>query len=320
MNDERVMILKMLREEKISVEEADALLQALESRREEETGFGAGRDSSGGPGFHESNQKGTKHGAKKRRVNIDFDIDLPGLESLGEQLRETFDSLGTTLKESFKDFPSFDENFSVHFGNAKVEDEKSLTVPVGSVPGLLLRNKWGDIDIRGEDREDIAIDAQIMLWGADEEQARRQLDKLEILFDAETGELGYRSDPSAPALRVRINYRIAMPKGVPLRIENLSGDISVEGMEAEIRATSLSGSIALEDCRGDIDLNSKSGDISFRSDSRQVRAVSISGDIQGRLEKSDEVTVTSVSGDLDLGMTAGATQILRLPRCREISP
>jgi hypothetical protein len=303
MNDERVMILKMLREEKISVEEADALLQALDSRPEEETGFGAGTDRSEEP--RDDDRRGSGRTKKKKKRGFDIEIDLGGLENLGEQLKETFGDLGKTLKESFADFPVFDGDFSMNFGNAKVEDEKSVTFPVGSVPELLLRNKWGDIEITGEDRDDIAIDARIMLWGVDEEQARQQLENLEILFDAETGELGYQSDSSTPALRVRINYRIRMPRGLPLRIENLSGDISVSRMEAGIDAKSLSGNIDLADCRGDLELNSKSGDITLISDSRNVRAVSISGDIRAELQISEEVSMSSVSGDLNLGMSAG---------------
>jgi hypothetical protein len=67
MNDERVMILKMLREEKISVEEADALLQALDSRPEEETGFGAGTDRSEEP--RDDDRGGSGRTKKKRNAD-----------------------------------------------------------------------------------------------------------------------------------------------------------------------------------------------------------------------------------------------------------
>jgi len=110
----------------------------------------------------------------------------------------------------------------------------------------------------------------------------------------------------------RLNLKI--PDNVALKIENTSGDVSVEdytGEMLEVRATS--GDIDMKRVKADCEIRTTSGDFQARGITGDISMVSTSGDqeyldVQGSVEAgatSGDIEIDKVDGDLRLSATSG---------------
>lgn len=91
--------------------------------------------------------------------------------------------------------------------------------------------------------------------------------------------------------------------------KTVSGDVVLHGhgKPGELHITTISGSVRLDHGAGDIEVTTTSGDLYVQLDpGRSVRAHTISGEmvIQGKLAKDADVDGQTVSGDVQLHMSA----------------
>ncbi|MCK4515036.1 MAG: hypothetical protein KAU31_07245, partial [Spirochaetaceae bacterium] len=162
MQDERSMILNMLKEGKISVEETEALLEVLnEGEKEEPGGFTtADTGESGERDPHKvvftidaSDEKRRKAGGGKRdskSQGFGFDFDLGGLK---ESLRETMKGVSEAVKDVMGELSDLDLGNEIFRAMGKIRSEASdeTTESVGEATRLSISNKWGDIRVTGDD-------------------------------------------------------------------------------------------------------------------------------------------------------------------------
>ena len=127
MNVERTMILNMLKEGKISVSEAESLLNAL-----------------GG----ESGEQSGKPKTEKEEIKIDLEGMKAGLKS---GMKDFARSMEGTLKSAMEGLKSLDLGnvVSSAFGSAKGSAEKELILSADGVDALELKTGSGDIAVTG---------------------------------------------------------------------------------------------------------------------------------------------------------------------------
>ncbi|HEY0640351.1 MAG TPA: DUF4097 family beta strand repeat-containing protein [Pseudonocardiaceae bacterium] len=105
-----------------------------------------------------------------------------------------------------------------------------------------------------------------------------------------------------------VDYEVAVPAGLAVRIDTSSGDIRVNGVEGTLTVNTSSGSITAEEIRSDeVTLDSSSGGISLifaDEPTTSVKIDSSSGDVRVQLPSngSYNVNADSSSGDVNIGV------------------
>jgi DUF4097 and DUF4098 domain-containing protein YvlB len=99
-----------------------------------------------------------------------------------------------------------------------------------------------------------------------------------------------------------VDYHLAVPSGVALEVQSVSGRVQVTGVKGAIRLSSVSGSITATDTPGVEYARSVSGGIEIGGISHDnvVSLSSVSGQIHINGVKARELEVSTVSGDVAL--------------------
>lgn len=127
----------------------------------------------------------------------------------------------------------------------------------------------------------------------------------------ECDENGYRSrdrgrwdDDDRP--RGRVDLEVRVPRGLHVSAGSVSGDVFVDGVEGEVRASAVSGDVTVERVRASsLSASSVSGDIVARVDqltgTGDLKFSSVSGDVTAELPKDfhADLRMSTVSGDID---------------------
>lgn len=325
MNDERAMILKMLQEGKITVDEADALLDVLnEQAAADASGFAAdarsaasgneggssasdsGRDthagsgSAGGSGTSRVFAERDEEGAGARdESGVKVDIDLSGLkESLRATMgsvRETIRGVSETLRDAFSGLGDVEVHteFGRAMGRERADEERSLAAESGADGALRVANAWGDIRITGADVARITGSAQITAWAATEEEAEEAVRETLVRLAREDGEWVLSSELAART-RTRIDLELTVPRAFAVTVTGASGDLWLEDLAGSQNVNTLSG---------DIDVAS----IGSSTADRHVISTK-SGDVVAA-ELTGETTLNSLSGEISVN---GFTGFLRV--------
>lgn len=122
----------------------------------------------------------------------------------------------------------------------------------------------------------------------------------------------------------RLRVRARIPHGSDTRVEtaaadmnlrgrlgelatkSASGDLTVDGeVERDATLKTVSGDLRLARVGGDLRVQSVSGDVRADSVGGSVETKSVSGDVRVQSVREGRVSVTSVSGDIEIGVAPG---------------
>lgn len=109
--------------------------------------------------------------------------------------------------------------------------------------------------------------------------------------------------------RIKVVSEISIPAGTRVRADLVDGSISGDGVRADLRLDVTDGDIRLEGFAGHLDAGTVDGRITISGELRGLRLETIDGDV--RIEAapgsmmSDEWTVRTVDGDIDLSLPPG---------------
>ncbi|MCL1041895.1 DUF4097 domain-containing protein [Shewanella marisflavi] len=91
-------------------------------------------------------------------------------------------------------------------------------------------------------------------------------------------------------------------------INTVSGDISSQGLQGKLKLETVSGNIKDKQSLGKVSYTLVSGELNADSSADQVSIELVSGDAKMTLDKVDRLKAQSVSGDLNLSVSALATK------------
>lgn len=328
MSDEREMILRMLKDGKLSVSEAEALLKVLEDEHEEEGFSATGPADTGSPGSTKAQAAGGEsasspraeihhdrdddHGEHSGRSRFGFNIDLSGIS---ESVRAAMSGVSESLKHAFDGIKDLDLGAEFHraFGKERAEATLELSHDAAEINAFSVRTDWGDLRVTGGDEETVRVVAKQSAWADSEEGAEAVLEKVAISLTADAdGRLELQADvPPENRSRVGIDYEISVPKRLVVHAHTRSGDVWIEGVAGTQQVTTLSGDVSVADASADVTVSSKSGDVIVGTVEGSLTVSSMSGDI-GITGLSGELNATTKSGDLRADEVAGTARLRTL--------
>ncbi|MFW6293090.1 MAG: DUF4097 family beta strand repeat-containing protein [Spirochaetota bacterium] len=343
MNDERAMILKMLQDGKISVDEANALLDVLnEPADDTAAGFAAAdpppvdsppvdpppidpppRDSGHASGpppggsrvFEESfdGDEGPTGG-----IGIDgLDFDLSGLkESLRATMgsvRETMKGVSESLGKAFSGAVDFDlaGEFGRAMGRVRAEDEREIRAVVGEAGSLRIENTWGDVRVTGATGDAISGTARIACWASDSEAAAAALDDTSVELVEHDGAWVLQTRLGSQR-GTRIDVELSVPSAFSVTVSTASGDLWLENLTGSQNVKTMSGDVNVASLGSGVEdrqlVSTKSGDVIAASLSGDITLSSLSGDVVVN-GFCGVVRATSQSGDIRVTDGRGAVQL-----------
>jgi hypothetical protein len=340
-SDERAMILKMLQEGKISVEEADSLLDVLSDGSEKTGGFAtadapadepAGRTSTSRSEStgHRSHRKGKSAFVHVERDNngddrsgsgetppFDIDIDLSGLsegiQAAVASMKSSMSGVSETLKNAFAGMG--DISFDMHdgrMGKARAEREQVLLLQADEIDSLLVANTRGDVRVIGGDEPVIRATATVTAWASDEESAEKRLADVTVELQEAGRKAELRTDTGAAGARVRVDLEMTVPRSLTLDLSVTNGDLWIEDVAAACSVQAVNGDISVanigDSASCDQRIATQSGDIVATSVAGTIALTTTAGDITVD-EYRGELSATSKSGDVRVQSGHGTARL-----------
>ena len=311
MTEERRRILDMLSEGKVTVEEAERLLEALQGARRETR--------------------------KKSRINAPLSP-IPGVEALQDTLGGLGEEIGKGLEEGLAGLEESLSGWSESEDRDRDEDDKTSmrddTFAVGDNPRLVVRGFNGRVRVRAGEPGSIRVRARLkkprgIKYSATQEgdlvtvEAKDQQSEgflhgfsrqssganIEVVVPVTTGvDLATSNGPVE--LRGTENGGTVQTKNGPIRVENFKGDLKATTKNAPITVKTLSGSaelyslnsrVSIEDAHGRFDARTTNGTIKFQGSiepRNSNKLETTNGNIRVALDAdpSLELTAATVNG------------------------
>lgn len=294
MSEEKLRILKMLEEGKITAQEAENLLRALGDSPGEEF------DLHGGFGRHFKHGMHPRIYARMARANPGRIVSEVMREvNPGKIVSEVMASVGGAMQEWDFEFP----------GKGRKQVEEEQTLEFSGVKHLDLTNLRGDVDVTGTESPNQAcrINVKKTTWGMDEEEAQERLKNVQVSAQQEGDSLQVKVEggPWTRKLHAQVDFEIVLPKACDLAVNVAKGDLSAKGILGNITLKAASGDIEMSACSGKVEVSTASGDIDIEEFTGEaLNAATINGDIEAE-GVSAQATFSSVSGDIQAKKISG---------------
>lgn len=172
----------------------------------------------------------------------------------------------------------------------------------------------GDVTVTTSDTQQVDI-RRVVRYSGDEPDTTYQVNGAVLQIDTECGRF------------CTVDYEIVAPKGVAIRGELGSGDLSLSGVSTvdlktgsgNVGITEASGAVKVQAGSGDIVIADVTGDMEARTGSGNIDARGLSGDMNIARTGSGDVTLSlnesgavrthTGSGNVDLAVPAGSYRV-----------
>ena len=191
--------------------------------------------------------------------------------------------------------------------NARVCEVRSMTLPL--VNGkLTVLGKNGSIDVVGEDRSDIALEAQVETQASSRSEAEALLHKIEIVTNREI-----RADGPDNSGWLRqnwsVNYRLRVPRHVEAHLHTENGSVKLADLDGAITAETTNGSMTLRDLAGDVSAHTVNGSFrvslegnEWRGGGLSARTTNGSVSVSAPADYSAHLVAETVNGGIHVGL------------------
>ena len=190
-------------------------------------------------------------------------------------------------------------------GQHKVCELRKTTVPV--VNGQVnVSGKNGGIEVIGEDRHDIALEAKVIAQASSREDA----ESIERKITIRTGGTIEADGPVVSGwahANWSVNYKLRVPRQVAAHLHTENGGIDVTGVDGAITAETTNGGLGLYRLAGDVRAKTVNGGVDVTLDGQQWRgaglvAKSTNGGVSVKAPEhySAHLVADTVNGGIDV--------------------
>ena len=156
------------------------------------------------------------------------------------------------------------------FGHeARVCELRSTTLPL--VNGQLnVSGKNGGIDVIGEERQDIALEARVIAQDSSREEAESLMKEVKIV----TSGTIHAEGPQNWGLSHRswsVNWSLRVPRHVNAELHTMNGGIKVTNVVGVLNVDTTNGGLTLDDLAGDVHATTVNGGLDVRLDFDQLQ-------------------------------------------------
>jgi hypothetical protein len=179
-------------------------------------------------------------------------------------------TLSTTVKLEAQTFAthacgesSDDHGFLAHFFNGEqVCEVRSTSFPL--VGGHLnVSGQNGSIEVIGEDRQDIALEARVGAHAPSQSEAASILHEITIATGATVEAHGPRASGNR---NWSVSYKLRVPHRLAANFHTMNGSLSLVALNGAIRGETTNGSLSFDHLAGDVNLTTTNGGINARLD------------------------------------------------------
>jgi DUF4097 and DUF4098 domain-containing protein YvlB/polyhydroxyalkanoate synthesis regulator phasin len=305
MSEERMLILKMLQEGKITAEEAARLLDAVREERQEAMG----------PNIVDDITRDIKHAVK----DVVQAIPHESIDEVKQVIRETVRE-GRDAARHIRDWgrEGWGWGWRVkstvtggHVATAPFEDVRTT-----SATRLQIRNTRGDLRLSRSTDGQLRIRATRKAWAADPTEAQRLADRLPIEIH-ESGDTITVEGPGARPHheRLRVDFDIAVPDTLEVESHLVRGDVTAEALQRDLAVSLVKGTVRVAECarvaiegvssdvhiqrsRGAVAVRVIRGDVKVAQPSGDIAAATKRGDIDIRVGSAGRLAASTVRGDV----------------------
>ena len=179
--------------------------------------------------------------------------------------------------QSFTTAPCNGDEGNTHnnsfFGNKeKVCELRRTTLPL--VNGqITVSGKNGGIEVIGEDRQDIALEARVVAQESSTEQAKSLLKEIKILTDGSIRAEGPSSGSFFGLFGSSwyVNFRLHVPRHLAAQLHSENGGIDISNIDGEISANTTNGGLTLRDLGGRVHATTVNGGVNVALNGTQWR-------------------------------------------------
>jgi len=223
-------------------------------------------------------------------------------------------------------FTWFGINFFAYTGTTanidswKYEANEQLQLSTNGLEGVFIDAGAGFLEISGEEGlNEIIVEAEILANHSEAEVQKHMTLSLEK--EGNNAILKSQFDPQKKGRKwmgnwssdYQINLTVRMPQDLYLKINDGSGDMSVENMTANLKINDGSGNIAIQSITGNVDLNDGSGNTSIESVNGNIDVDDGSGNLAlenciGSLNINDgsgNVSISDINGNVSVNDGSG---------------
>lgn len=168
-------------------------------------------------------------------------------------------------------------------GAAPQQTDTTITVTPGT--RLEMDNPGGEIVVHGWERNVVQIKA-------------RHSSRTHVRIKTAGSVLSIESEADRGPANI-VDYDISVPSWMPLNLEGMYSDISIENMKSDAELQSLNGSLTVKNVTGSLNLHSVQGTISVTGSRGRLELNSVSEGVIV-LDAEGDITVETISGDVDL--------------------
>ncbi len=324
MKEERMKVLEMIQDGKITAEDAVKLLDALGDTAEEPRGEGRQR-----------RRNGSRQRQRRRRRSGGADIQVEVQERIREAqetlreamprarraVREAMPDVNRIVREATRSMPDVGEIVQEAMQTASeavsqwVEDsdrkhpEKAVrqfveTTPIQVSDRLSVRTPKGHVTSKIWDRDEVQVDAKISVWGTDEEAVQAFAEQIDIQIRRESSAVQIR--PNVPKRKkgdsirsVRIDFELHHPEKVDLDVRARHGNITLPKIDGAATLNNNRGKTIFEGASGNIRVKQNRGDIAVQH---------AGGDFIANNNRGS-INVGRVGGRVDVKNNRGATRL-----------
>ena len=134
---------------------------------------------------------------------------------------------------------------------------RSTTLPL-SGGQLNVLGKNGGIEVLGEDRRDIALEAEVITQASTREQAESMAREISITTDGTIQAKGPHGF-TVPHRNWQVNYRLHVPHQLTAQLHTENGGIDLSRLSGKIDAETTNGGLHLDQLAGDINATTTNG-------------------------------------------------------------